>query len=69
MDKKFAKQSIERLDTSMEVINLLKNSNINTLEELCDERNSDLKQIGLEQSQIKEINIQLQLLGLNLRYS
>ena len=69
MDKKFAKQSIERLDTSMEVINLLKNSNINTLEELRDERNSDLKQIGLEQSQIKDINIQLQLLGLNLRYS
>ena len=69
MDKKFAKQSIERLDTSMEVINLLKNSNINTLEELCDERNSDLKRIGLEQSQIKDINIQLQLLGLNLRYS
>lgn len=68
MEEKYKKQSIERFEfISEDNLNKLKQENINTLGELSTKTRTDLKNYRFESSEINKIDIELQLLGLNLR--
>lgn len=67
INDKILVQSIDRLDVSDKVIATLKTNNIKTLGQLCRNTKTDLKGIDLLQIDINKIQIQLQLLGLNLK--
>ncbi len=70
MEEKYKKQSIERFEfISEDNLNKLKQENINTLGELSTKTRTDLKNYGFESSEINKIDIELQLLGLNLKNS
>lgn len=66
MEEKLKKQSINRLDIPDRAIKILENNGITMLGNLIDNSKSDLKKWGLEQF---EINIELQLIGSNLKGS
>ena len=66
-ENKYIKQNIERLDIPVSEINILKENNITTLGNLCDYTKTDLKGFELKQDNINKIQIELQLLGLNLK--
>ena len=64
----------ERLQKGIETLNLakgitktLKENNINTIYELCKFSRMELSSIGLTNSQITDVAIALQLLGLDLK--
>lgn len=67
MREKILKQSINRLNISDNTILILKENKINIISELCKKSKTDLKKIGLQQDEINKIQIELQLLGLNIR--
>ena len=67
MDEKVQKQSIHRLDISENIIGVLENNNIQNIGQLCRNTKTDLKKLELGQNDIGKIEIELQLLGLNLR--
>lgn len=67
MDEKVQKQSINRLDIKEDVISILENNSIENIGQLCRKTKTDLKKIELGQNDIGKIEIELQLLGLNLR--
>lgn len=69
MDEKLQKQSIDRLDITDNAIEILKDSKIDTIGKLCKKSKSDLKKLNLTQNEINKTDIELQLLGLNLRNS
>lgn len=69
MDEKLNKQNIDRLDISDNCIELLKDNNIKTIGQLCKKSKTDLKKLNLVQEEVNKIDIELQLLGLNLRNS
>ena len=66
-ENKYIKQNIERLDIPVSEIEILKQNNITTLGNLCDYTKTDLKAFKLKQNSISKIQIELQLLGLNLK--
>lgn len=66
MDK-ILKQSIERIDINVCIINLLKENGIKTLKDLCSKSKTDLRKLTLSVQEINKIQIELQLLGLNLK--
>ena len=59
-------QSIDILEVSSEIKKLLNDENICTLYELTEKNRSSLKKIGCTPVQIGDIEIQLQLNGLDL---
>ena len=68
MEEKYNKQSINRFDfITEEKINILKQNNVKTLGELANKTRSNLKAYGFENFEINKIDIELQLLGLNLK--
>ena len=67
MDEKLNKQSIDRLDISDNCMELLKSNDIETIGQLCKKSKTDLKKLNLVQEEVNKIDIELQLLGLNLR--
>lgn len=69
MEEKLKKQSINRLDIPDRAIKILENNGITMLGNLIDNSKSDLKKWGLEQFEINKINIELQLIGSNLKGS
>ena len=69
MEDKMLKQSIDRLDVSDKILNTLKKNNIKTLGQLCKKEKLELRKIELEDFEIKNVDIQLQLLGLCLKGS
>lgn len=69
MDKKLNKQSVDRLDISDNCMELLKSNDIETIGQLCKKSKTDLKKLNLVQEEVNKIDIELQLLGLNLRNS
>ena len=69
MEEKLKKQSINRLDIPDRAIKTLENNGITMLGNLIDNSKSDLKKWGLEQFEINKINIELQLIGSNLKGS
>lgn len=67
-NKGYSKQLIDRFDfISEEQIEILKQNNIKTLEQLSNNTRKDLKKIGFENFVINKIDIELQLLGLGLK--
>ena len=54
------------MDISCEIIDLLKEEII-TIEQLCSKTKTNLKELGLKQEQIKDVEKGLQLEGFNLR--
>ena len=69
MEEILKKQSINRLDIPDRAIKILENNGITMLGNLIDNSKSDLKKWGLEQFEINKINIELQLIGSNLKGS
>lgn len=69
MDEKLNKQSVDRLDISDNCMELLKSNDIETIGQLCKKSKTDLKKLNLVQEEVNKIDIELQLLGLNLRNS
>ncbi len=57
---------IEILDLDSEVLNILKDNNINTVGTLWTQNRKSLKGMGFKDTDIKHIIIKLQLLGLDL---
>ena len=69
MAEKLNKQSVDRLDISDNCMELLKSNDIETIGQLCKKSKTDLKKLNLVQEEVNKIDIELQLLGLNLRNS
>lgn len=67
LEEKYINQNVERLDIPVSEINILKDNNIKTLGNLCKYSKTDLKEFNILPNNINKIQIELQLLGLNLR--
>ena len=61
------KQSIEILNISDNILTILKDRNINTIEKLCKRSKFELKNYNLSQNEIKKIEVELQIKGLDLK--
>lgn len=59
-------KSIDKLEISKEIKELLKSNKICSLYELVKKNKNNLKRIGLTPNQISQVEIQLQLNGLDL---
>jgi len=64
---KVLKQSIERIDIDVRIIDLLKKNGIKTIKDICSKSKTDLKKLTLSFQEINKIQVELQLLGLNLK--
>lgn len=64
---KILKQSIERIDIDVRIIELLKENGIMTIKDICSKSKTDLKELTLSFQEINKIQVELQLLGLNLK--
>ena len=62
----YVESSIDILDLDAETSKLLKEKEINTIGELWVQNRKSLKTLGLKDSDIKQVIIKLQLLGLDL---
>lgn len=69
MEQKLKNQSINRLDVNDNILNILKEKEIDTIGELCSKSKTDLKNLGLLPNESNKIEVELQLMGLNLRNS
>lgn len=69
MEEKISKQNIDRLNISDNSIQILKNNKIITIGQLCKKGKNDLRKLDIVQFDIKKIETELQLLGLNLKNS
>lgn len=67
MDDKILKQSIDRLDIRDKTLSILKENRINIIADLCKKSKTDLKKLDIVQAEINKIQIELQLLGLNIK--
>ena len=69
MEKKgYSKPLIDRFDfISEEQIEILKQNNIKTLEQLINNTRKDLRKFGFENYEINKIDLELQLLGMSLK--
>lgn len=67
MCEKLKQQNIQRLDINDNTIEKLKQSKIINIGQLCKKSKTDLKKMNLLQNEISKIEIELQLLGLNLK--
>ena len=64
--KKILEKNIEELELNDKVLKVLKDNNINLVEELWVLKRKDLKDFGIKDSDITQITIKLQLYGLDL---
>ena len=69
VEEKISKQNIDRLNISDNSIKILKNNKIITIGQLCKKSKNDLRKLDIVQFDIKKIETELQLLGLNLKNS
>ena len=68
MNSKYEKQSVDRfIFLKDKQLASMKNNNIKTLGQLAKQTKSNLREIGLVNQEINEIDIELQLLGLGLK--
>lgn len=67
MNDKILKQSIDRLDIDVRIIEFLKENGILTIKDLTNKSKTDLKNITLSLQEIHKIQVELQLLGYNLK--
>lgn len=67
MDEKLLNENIDRLNISCKIIELLKNKEIISLKDLCTKTKTNLKNLGISTQEINKIEVELQLIGLNLK--
>ena len=67
MNDKLLNQNIDRLNISCKTIDLLKDKQIILLKELCTKTKTNLKNLGISTQEINKIEVELQLIGLNLK--
>ena len=67
MNEKLLNQSINRLDVPCTIIDILKKNEITVLRQLCSKNKTFLKKLGLTTSNTNKLEVELQLLGLNLK--
>ena len=67
MNDKLLNQNIDRLNISCKTIELLKYKQIILLKELCTKTKTNLKNLGISTQEINKIEVELQLIGLNLK--
>lgn len=67
MDEEIMRQNINILNISSNIIHVLNIKNIKTIGQLCKKTKTDLKNLNIIQNDIKKIEVELQLLGLNLK--
>ena len=65
--KNILKQSKDRKEINVSILNLLKENGIITISDLCHKSKTDLKNLTLSLEEINKIQEELQLLGLNLK--
>lgn len=65
MDKQVV-EKIEKLNLNEDIEIILKNNNVNTMQDIWKLKRRELKNIGLKDSQINHIIIKMQLKGLDL---
>ena len=58
-------ESISCLDIDNDIIKILNDNNINTIEDVWKSKRIDLKKMGIKDNKINYISIKLQLLGLD----
>lgn len=66
---KYLEQYIERLEINNETREILKENNIVKLGELCQKSRKELTEMGINTNIAKDIELQVQFLGLNLKNS
>ncbi|MCR4581127.1 MAG: hypothetical protein K5666_01265 [Bacilli bacterium] len=62
----YVESNVDILDLDSCIIKLFKDNNINTVGEVWVQTRKSLKGLGLKDSEIKQVIIKLQLLGLDL---
>lgn len=67
MGNEYLEKEIDIIDLPKEIIALLKQNEVKTIEDLCSKTKTDLKNMRLSFSEINKIQVEIQLLGLNLR--
>lgn len=66
---KIQNENIDRLDIACATIKILKENRIIKIGQLCKKTKTDLKEIKVDGKEINKIDIELQLIGLNLKGS
>ena len=69
MSKKMENQWIQRLDVPSKLLDMLNDNEIKTLGQLSKMSRRDLVNLGMEQNETKQIEIELVLCGLSLKGS
>lgn len=67
MKEKILNENIDRLNISCKLIELLKQNKITKINQLCTKTKTNLRSIKLTNTEISQIEIELQLLGLDLK--
>lgn len=67
MKSNLLKEDVSILSLKENIISKLEENNINKIEELCSMTKADLRNINFEQSDISNIEIKLQLNGLDIK--
>lgn len=69
MKDKILNENVDRLNISCKLISLLKQNKITKLSQLCNKTKTNLRDIKLTNQEISQVEIELQLLGLDLKNS
>ena len=67
MKEKILNENIDRLNISCKLIELLKQNKITKISQLCNKTKTNLRNINLTNTEISQVEIELQLLGLDLK--
>lgn len=67
MKEKIINENIDRLNISCKLIELLKQNKITKISHLCNKTKTNLRNINLTNTEISQVEIELQLLGLDLK--
>lgn len=67
MKEKIINENIDRLNISCKLIELLKQNKITKISQLCNKTKTNLRNINLTNTEISQVEIELQLLGLDLK--
>ena len=68
-ENKYYKQFVDRLDVNVNIIDKLKENKITTLGSLSNYKKSDLRNFGIDGSDVNKIETESELLGLCLKDS
>lgn len=67
MKNEYLSEKIDMIDIPKEIKELLRRNGVVTIQELCSKTKTDLKNMRLSFYEINKIQVEIQLLGLNLK--